>query len=186
MTEMNRAYAQVASALLNETERRQEDIKILLGRLSGAVTDIERTASFLPTTLSARVDDALAASAKRAASEIAKNWTDANTHAEVATKVYQLAATWGPWRVSLICLFAISLGTGAMLLTAWRILPNAEQLAQMRIQEAEMIERIRILQTRGGGAPLARCFDQNRKERMCVLVDESASVPKGYRVIKGY
>lgn len=186
MTEMNRAYAQVASALLNETKRQQEDIKTLLGRLNAAVAAFERTTGSLPNTLSAKVGDALAASATHAASEIARNWTEANRHAEIATKVYRQAATWAPWRVTLLCLFAIALGIGAMLLTAWCILPNAEQLAQMRVQEAEMTQRIRILQARGGAASLTRCVDQNRKERMCVLVDESASGPKGYRVIKGY
>jgi hypothetical protein len=186
MTEMNRAYAQAASALLDEAQRQQQEVSHLLGRLNTAVTSLERTEVSLPATLSVKVDDALALAATRAASEIAKNWTAANTHADMATKVYQQAATWAPWRVTLLCLFALFSGIGAMLLTAWLVLPNPEQLAQLRMQEAEMTERIRVLQARGGATPLVRCFDQHRKERMCVLVDESASVLKGYRVIKGY
>lgn len=184
MTDMDRTTVQVASALLDEAERQQAVVAELIKRLDRAVTGLEKSKEQLPAALAHQVNAKLSEAARQAAAEIASNWTEANTHAQRATQAYRDEASWAPRKIMLINLAAIVLGVLAMVAVAWCFLPDEGRLLQLRAEQAQLEENIRLLEARGGKAQVRSCLDTKGKAHVCVRVQDSPTYGDGFRIVR--
>jgi hypothetical protein len=184
MSDMDQAYARMASALFDETKRQQGEVATLIRRLGAAVGALEKSTAELPATVAHQVKGELSAAARHAATEIASNWTEANKHAELATKAYRQETIWGPRRIMLINLVAIVVGVAAMLIVARFLVPDEKYLAQLRAEQAQLEENIRRLDARGAKGHFSTCKDAKGKIRTCVQIDESQRFEDGYWIIR--
>lgn len=181
------SLAKSAAGVFEAAAQQQRDTAETLQALKSAIRQFETKTYTLPGQVLHEVNQTLPDAAKNAAAEISSNWTEANTHAEQAAQVYKNAARWTPWRVAGLALLSTICGIGGMVLTAQHVLPNAEVVAALRMEEATLRAKIQQLSAKGGNATVVECYDTNRRKRLCVLVDESAKVStKGYRVVMGY
>lgn len=181
------SFARAAAAVFEESARQQRATKEVLTAISATIRHFQAQTDALPHQVLKSVDQALPAAAGKAASSIASKWTDANKHADKATKAYQEALRWSPWKIAGMAMFCTLCGIFGMVVTARSVLPQADVVAALRIEEANLRQKIQQLTGNGGFANVVICYDTRNRKRLCVQIDESARVPnKGYRVIKGY
>ena len=65
-----------------------------------------------------------------------------------------------------------------------RMLPNAQQIADLQIKQQTLLANIQALEQRGGSASLAYCHGPSRKQELCILVDANTKTNlPGYRII---
>jgi hypothetical protein len=184
MKEMDQAYARVASALFDETKRQQGDVTQLIRRLNAAVVALETSTAAMPATLAEEVKSTLSEAARTAASEMTRSWTEANRHAELATKAYRRETTRGPRKLMLINFVSIIVGVAASLTVAWFFVPDEKYVAQLRAEQAQLEQNIRNLEASGARAQFRSCQVSKRKTRICVQVDESLVYGDGYRLLR--
>ncbi|RJF97154.1 hypothetical protein D3871_00350 [Noviherbaspirillum saxi] len=176
-----------AAAVFEASAQQQRETKATLDALKDAAAKFETKAGALPREIFAQVDRALPDAAHKAAGQIASNWTEANLHAERAAEVYKNAVRWAPWRIGGMAVLSTFCGVLGIVIAAKFVQPNEDVVAALRREEADLRAKIQQLSTKGGYSTVVGCYDSNNRNRLCVLVDESAKIPvKGYRVIKGY
>lgn len=162
---------------------RAEKLNGELAKTTGTLNEIAR---LLPAAVSAKVDATMPKIAGDAAKMIASEWTDANEHAEKATEAYREATADArkavfTWAGTLFGALALVI----LILVFW-ILPNSKELAGMQAEKAQLEFTLGQLTKQGARANVVPCLDANGHDRLCVQIDESARVPKGLQVIKGY
>ncbi|TCS37913.1 hypothetical protein EDC30_103205 [Paucimonas lemoignei] len=181
------SLAKTAAAVFEKTAEHQREVEAVLTALASAITQFKARSEALPAQVHREVERNLSEAARKAAAEIAASWNDANTHAEKATEAYKKAAIWAPWKIAAIAMLSTLFGIAGMVIVARSTFPDAQAIAALRIEEANLRAQIQQLTARGGYATLASCQDSNGRQRLCVQIDESAKTSaKGYRIVKGY
>lgn len=163
-----------------------EHAKAVQTQVAQASTALQQSSTKLPAEMARHLDQQLPAAAAQAARMIASQWTEANTHAERATKAYQEATAnarkvvYGGAAVMLTILTI-----AVLVLTKW-ILPNSDELTRLREEKTQLQMTIDQLTRNGARANVQPCTDRSGRDRLCVRVDESVKIGSGLRVIKGY
>lgn len=177
---------QAAYSLNEATKRQQIQIDALLSELRQLVRSYQQTLDALPEQIERGVNRALPEAAETAAKSIAANWTAANNHAEAATLAYDRAKHVAPW------LIFGSIGSGFLLMgviglfIALKLLPSADQITQLRMEEQELRTTIGELEKKGGRTSFTYCDDQKGNSHLCVRVDQhKKSVAPGYQIVYG-
>jgi hypothetical protein len=174
-----------AVCTLSESVAQQRDeIGDLITKLAAASQRYDKAVEALPQQVDAGVDRALGNAAQEAASLISARLTEANAHADAATIAYARAAKVAPWlifgSVAITMLFMLWIGVSI----ARHLLPSADRIAALRIEEQTLRANVNELEKRGGRTPLAVCNDLRGQPHMCVRVDDrhKTDLP-GYRII---
>ncbi len=173
-----------AYTLYETTIRQQKQNDALLRDLQALAHRYELAVNALPAKVAEGVNQGLPQAATLAAERIAANWTEANAHAEAATAAYVKAEKIAPW----LLFGAIGIGTLFVALlgiyVSQRMLPNAQQIADLQIKQQTLLANIQALEQRGGSASLAYCHGPSRKQELCILVDANTKTNlPGYRII---
>jgi hypothetical protein len=168
----------------HENFERAED---LYAQIAAAAEALKVTSQRLPSVMARDLEEKLPQAADKAALTIASRWTEANKHAERATEAYKKAtdlarkAIYGGAAIMLMIMAA-----GIIFLGKW-VLPSLDQLAQKRLEIAQMEQTINQLTKKGGRANVIPCSDIQGHPRLCVQVDDSVkTATRGLRVISGY
>jgi hypothetical protein len=185
---------QAAASLYEESMRQQQRNSEVLAELNqsaarheAAMARFQTVCEQLPSHVARQINAVLPGAAKSAASEISAKWTSANEHADRAADAYERAARFAPLRVMGLALACVALGAGSMIFIGYRVLPDGATNTALRIEEGRLAKNIELMRAHGGDAALRYCEDHNKRQRLCIQVDEAAKVqPKGYRVIRGY
>ena len=178
---------QAAYSLYEAAKRQQTQTDALLGELRQLVRSYQQTLTLLPAQIEQGVNRALPDAAETAARRIASNWTDANHHAEAAARAYEKAKRAAPWlifgSIGAGLLFVGALGT----FIALKLLPSADRIAELRVEEQKLRATIAALEKKGGRTPLAYCDDQKGNRHLCVRVDQNnKSVSPSYQIVYGH
>lgn len=177
-----------AAYTLNEAAKRQQtQTDALVGEMRQLVRAYRDTLAVLPIRIEEGVERALPNATEVAAQSIAANWTVANQHADAATLAYSKAQRAAPWlifgSIGIGLLFAVVLGTYISL----KLLPSADQITELRMEEQKLSATIAELVKRGGRTPLAYCDDKKGIQHLCVRVDENKkSTTPGYMIVYGH
>jgi hypothetical protein len=163
-----------------------EKAEAVQDQLFAAASALKKNATDLPDAMARHLDTQLPDAASKAAKMIASKWTEANLHADQATRAYRQATAdarqlvFGA-TIAICCIVACAL----VALALW-ILPSWEEVARMQQQKAELEATIKLLNKQGGQANVYSWTDNRGRVRLCIRVDESVKPPQGMRVIKGY
>jgi hypothetical protein len=179
--------------------RLYEMVEINQKNITEAITELKRTTAALPTRVARDVNQELKtsfadaerqldAAASTAGDRIVQKFEDANAKAVEATAAYQRAAEFAIWHVVAIGLFAVFCGTAAMVVTARSILPDAETVHALRMEEARLRANLEEWRRMEGANVLSHCGPEGRR---CVRTNESAKELFGdrgetYRIVYGY
>jgi hypothetical protein len=197
-----RYHYQLIARLYEAAEQNEQGIKEAIGELRQIGDTFQKQVNTLPDKVASHVNrelDTSFANAKRqldAASDAAGNrivqkFMEANAKADKAAAAYERAAKFSIGRVVAIGLFAVFCGIAAMVVTASFIVPNAETVHALRMEEARLRADIEEWRRMEGANVLSYCKDGSATRR-CVRTDERAENRfvgdrgQTYRIIYGY
>lgn len=179
-------HAQMVYSLWKAGKQSFERADATQAQLSRTAEEFRHTTLRLPAEIARSLESKLPRAAQEAAEMIASKWTDANVHADRAAAAYQTATQQA--RRAIYGGAAILLGVFAavLLIVGLWILPKFDEVAALRVEKANLEEKINLLTKNGARANLVRCSDSQR-ERLCVWIDDTVKFQdKRLKVISGY
>lgn len=176
-----------AVALFEETHRLQQKTVVLLQALTKIAERYESLEKSLPTAMSSKLEKALPSAADIASTLMVKTWIEAEKNAKRAAARYERAIKFSSLRIAGLALGCALAGAGSMIGIGMWVLPNAETVAKLKLEEEQYRSKIESMRRFGGDATISYCTDTQGRQRLCIQVEESSRTSfKGYRIIKGY
>ncbi len=159
--------------LLESAIRNEETISASAETLKTTTENLQKASHHLPARVANEVERAAINSADAAARQLTSKLVSVVDAAEKARKTYEDAVEFSFRRIAWQAVMASFFGIGAMVLTAWIIIPDAKKMQALREEKAWLESNIAALERQGGKVVFERCQPNTGPSRLCVRTNEA-------------
>ncbi|WP_322847199.1 hypothetical protein [Pseudomonas sp. B33.4] len=182
-----------AQAIMASAEHDRESAAKLTAQLQPLAETVQQSIRKIPETVKQSLNEIAEATAKKTAQSLREKFVEADKVARSVTARYQEQSRHLTKRLWSGIIATVVIVLAAQVFAVWLLVPTLDQIAERRLEVAELEQKLAALNKRAAGADLVAC-SHNDKPHLCFRTDESG--PAGalkreggeetYRVIWGY